>query len=326
MSKLKIVGIMPVYNEADIIEQTITHITDQGVPLIIIEGESKDGSLEIERKFLGKGVLEVRILRADPYYDRKEVLREGYAFALEHSPDWIVYADADEFLESPYPDLTLAEAIDKEARLGYNLIQFNCFEFLLTEKDHLSPIKDIKKKLTYYTWASDYYFRAWKHYPGTDLVSYGGHKPVFPKGMEERVSPTKFVVRHYKFRSLEHGIRKVFKERLPRYDPRNVAIGWHVHYRNLRPDPSYFIVDSGKLTKYEEDGRWDLERKFDPYFGAWKPPGIEDHLPLKERLDILSRRIQEVSKKVDELQRQLDAIGQSPLVRVYRALRKLVRL
>jgi len=328
---------MPVYNEADILEQTITHMITQGIPLIIVDNESNDGSLEIEQKFIGKGVLEIRILRPDPYYRLKAVLKEGYASALEYSPDWILHTDADEFPESPYSDLTLVEAIENEARLGYNLIQFDCFDFLLTEKDYRSDIQDVKKRLRYYTWTSDFCFKAWKHYLGTDLVAYGGHKPVFPKGIEQKVSPIRFVMRHYRFRSLEHGIRKVFKERLPRYDPEEVAIGWHVHYNNLKPDASYFVVDSLKLRRYEEDGRWDLERKFDPYFGAWVPPGVEDHLPAKERIAVLSRRIEELSKKLDEssarekvshdqLQQQFDAIYRSPPVRVYLALKKLLRL
>jgi len=331
-SKLKTVGIMPVYNEADILEQTIIHMTGQGIPLVIVEGESNDGSLEIERKFLGKGVLGIRIVRPDPYYDLKAVLKEGYSSALGYSPDWIVLVAADEFLESPYPSLTLAEAIENEARLGYNLIQFNCFEFLLTEKDVFSPLKDVKERLRYYTWNSDFYFRAWRHYPGTDIITHAGHRVVFPRGVEEKVSPIKFVMRHYKFRSLEHGIRKVFKERLPRYDPDEVAGGWHIHYRNLKPDASYFIVDSQKLNRYEEDGRWDLERKFDPYFGAWVTPGYEDHLPAKERIQVLSKRVEELSTKLseisgrqDQFQQQFDAIYRSPPVRVYLALKRLLR-
>jgi len=316
MSKLKIVGIMPVYNEVDIVEQTITYMSQQGIPLIIIEGNSTDRSLEIERKFVGKGVLEIRIVQPNPYYDRKAVLSEGYRSALQYSPDWIVYVDADEFLESPLPAKTLAESIEEVDRLGYNLIQFNCFEFLLTEKDYQSSETDIRKRLRFYTWNADFYFRVWKHYPGTDLIKNAGHKPTFPSEVTERVFPAKFILRHYKFRSLEQGLRKVFTERLPRYDPKNRAIGWHIHYDNLKPDPSYFIADSLKLNRHDDGERWNLEKRYDTYFGAWNAPGADDHPPPSEQL-------KELGQKIVGLQQQFNAIYRAPPVRLYRALKKL---
>ncbi len=317
MSKLKIIGFIPVYNEADIIEQLITHMTRQGISLIIIDGNSTDGSLEIEQRLIGKGVLEV-ILQPSQYLSLKDQWNEVFKRLPAYSPDWIIRPDADEFMESPIPNKTLAEAIEEVDRLGCNLIQFNCFEFVLTEKDYNSPEPDIRKRLKYYTWNSDYYFRAWKHYPGIDLITTGGHKPTFPTEINEHVFPAKFILRHYKFRSLEQGMQKVFKDRIPRFDPNDRAKkGWHGHYNNLKPDPSYFIVDSLKCNKYDEDGRWILEKKFDTYFGAWKPPNTDEHLSNDE----LSKKVDAISK---DLQKQFDAIYRSSPIRLYLALKRLL--
>jgi glycosyltransferase involved in cell wall biosynthesis len=283
MTELKIIGLMVVYNEADIVDQSIAHMTKQGIPMVVIDNGSTDGSLAIEQGFLGKGVLEVRVVPPDPYYDLKRVLNEAYALALNYSPDWLVRVDADEFIESPYPHLTLAEAIENEARLGYNMIQVNFFDFLLTERDYQGKDRDVRKRFRYYTWLTDFHYRAWRHYPGTNLVTYAGHKPAFLPDVKENVSPFKFPLRHYKFRSVEQGMRKVFKERLPRYDPKNVSLGWHVQYSAFKPDPSYFIVDSLKLNRYDEDGRWSLERVFDSLYGGWTSPNVEDHLPQARR-------------------------------------------
>ncbi len=209
------------------------------------------------------------------------------------------------------------ESIGEVDGLGYNLIQFNCFNFVLTEKDYNSHEPDVRKRLKYYTWNSDFHFKAWRYYPGTDLIATGGHKPTFPQDIVEHLFPAKFISRHYMFRSLEHGMRKVFKERLPRYDPEERAIPWHGHYNNLKPDPNYFIADSLKLSKYGEDGRWVLEKKFDAYFGAWKPPNKDDHFSNED----LSKNIDAVRA---DLQRQFDAIYRLPPIRLYLALKKLL--
>jgi glycosyltransferase involved in cell wall biosynthesis len=308
MAQPKIVAIMRVYNEADILEQTIRYMGEQGIPLVIVDEESNDGSLEIERAFLGKGVLEVRTLHPSPYHELKDQLKEAYELALQYSPDWIVSDDADEFLESPYPNTTLREGIGIVDALGFNLIQFNCFDFCLTEKDFQSTVPDVRKRLKYYTYHSDYYFRAWKHYPGTDLLSRGGHKPIFPDGVEERIPSIKFVNRHYRFRSLQHAMRKVFRDRLPRYSPTESANGWHVHYNNLKPDPNYFIIPSSKLNRYDEDGNWNFEKKIDPFFGAWKPPNSEEHLSTNELISKLSQQIDEASSEIEHLSGKLDQI------------------
>ena len=340
MPQPKIVAIMRVYNEADILEQTIRYMDEQGIPLVIVDEESNDGSLEIERAFLGRGVLAVRTLHPSPYHELKTQLKEAYDLALQNSPDWIVSDDADEFLESPYPNTTLREGIGIVDALGFNLIQFNCFDFCLTEKDFNNTIPDVRRRLKYYTYHDDFYFRAWKHYPGTDLLSQGGHKPIFPDGVEERIPSIKFVMRHYRFRSVQHAMRKVFKERLPRYSPNERAIGWHVHYNNLKPDPNYFIIPSSKLNRYEEDGNWSFEKKIDPLFGGWKPTYPEEYLSTKELISMLSEKVDEVSSgigrlsgKIDEtltihdshygsLQQQLNAVYRFPPVRVYLALKR----
>lgn len=281
MSKFKIIGILPVFNEADVLNQTIAYTIRQGIPLVIVDNGSTDGSLAIERRFLGRGVLEVREVPPDPYYDIKRVLGEAHQTALSYSPDWLFHLNADEFIESPYPGLDLAKAIQNEAEFGYNMIQVNIFDFQLTERDYQSKVRDVRKRLRYYSWISDFHYRAWKNYPGTDLLVHGGHKPVFAPGVEEKISPFKFALRHYKFRSVEQGLNKVFKDRLPRYDPRNRALGWHVQYSAFKPDPRYFVVDSLKLNRYDEDGRWNLERVFDPYYGGWTPPYVEEHFPAR---------------------------------------------
>ena len=240
---------MAVRNESDIIEQTLTHLVSQGITLAILDS-STDDSFEICRRIVGGAGRVVRQLTDS--FQWKTVLRKLYEMALEMNPEWVLLTGADEFLESPYPNLALKDAIESEAEKGYNLIQFNNFEFWPTRDDDTSE-KDVRKRMRYYSWQDDFQFRCWRVRP--DIKMFAGHYPLFDNPGPVRVSPTKFVIRHYKIRSYEHGVRKVFDDRLPRFDGIERKEGWHVQYNNFKRDIEYFVKDSRSLTKYEEDGR-----------------------------------------------------------------------
>lgn len=273
---------IPVYNESDIIEQVIRHLLSQGLSLVIVDNGSNDGSYEICRRYLQNGVLSIE-RRWTERHEWRLMLQRLFTMALQHSPDWAVLSGADEFLESPYRGYTFGEAIEIEARKGHNLIQFDNFEFWPSEKDSSSPETDVRRRIKYYSWHDDDQFRCWKVYPRMVIHEQGGHRPTFPLGVEQRISPNKFVLRHYKIRSYEHGLRKVFTERLPRYSPELRSMGWHVHYDNFTRDKDHFIIDSSKLTKYNEDGNWNLTKTFDGSFGAWNPPSARERLSQFEQ-------------------------------------------
>jgi glycosyltransferase involved in cell wall biosynthesis len=302
---------IPVYNESDIIGQVVYHLISQGVQLVIIDNGSNDGSFEICRKFLSKGVLRVERLWTEKH-EWRLMLRELYKLALEYSPEWALLSGADEFLESPYRGLTLSEAIKIEASKGHNLIQFDNFEFWPTEKDRNRRVRDVRKRIKYYTWNDDDQFRCWKVYPAIKVDEFGSHKPSFPPRVAEKVSPNKFVLRHYKIRSYEHGLRKVFDERLPRYSKPELRLGWHVHYNNFVRDERHFIIDSQQLTRYNDDGNWSLTKTFDGSFGAWNPPSIN------ERLSNLQRKINELNEENRRLKQEIERLESSYALRFTR--------
>lgn len=57
MERIDVVGIIPVYNESDIVEYVVDHLIEQGVKLIVLDNGSTDGSYEICSRYLGKGIL-----------------------------------------------------------------------------------------------------------------------------------------------------------------------------------------------------------------------------------------------------------------------------
>jgi glycosyltransferase involved in cell wall biosynthesis len=263
-----------VYNEADILEQVLAHLHEQGIMFVVLDGGSDDGSIEIAQNFRDKGLLEHRIVRRNSYAVRED-LHCLIEMASNYSPDWILMNDADEFLELREQGRTLLETIIAEDQLGFNIIQFDNFEFCLTETDSRSSEPDIRKKLRFYTWSDDFRYKAWRYYPGATDEENGGHYPVFPRGIKAKVSPRKLVMRHYRFRSPEQAVRRVFKERLPRYAPEERAIGSHHQYDHFEEDPQFFVLDSHMLSRYDGDYNWDLTRRFD-WYPNWRYPTREE--------------------------------------------------
>jgi len=265
-----ILGMMSVYNERDIIEYTILHMRAQEVPLVVIDNGSTDGTFDILGRYVGKAIIELARLETE-FFEWGLLLRTLYKMALKHRPEWLLMVDADEFLESPFPSLNLREAIELESSREYNLIQFNNFEFWPTEKDRDSSEPDIRKRVKYYSWNDDWQFKCFRDYPGTNIDEAGSHLPIFPRDVKVRLSPHKFIMRHYAIRSYEQGLRKAFDERLARY-PEHERRKWGLHkYARFGREERYFIIGSSMLTRYNEDGRWVLERKFDGHRGYGFP-------------------------------------------------------
>jgi glycosyltransferase involved in cell wall biosynthesis len=296
---MRIIGMLPVYNEADVVGQVLEYLIEQGISLVVIDNGSTDGSFEISKSFRGKGVLHLEQIPTRVFKFRW-MLRRLYVTALRYHPEWALLGSADEFLESPWQGMTLAEAVELEAERGYNVIQFDRFEFWPTEKDYRSSVKDVRKRLRYYTWDGDYQFRCWKVVEGITVQEGSGHYPVFPSNIPYRVSPSKFVLRHYGIRSYEHGIKKIFHDRLPRYDAQEKRRGWHIHYDFVARIPNRIIAQSSKLTRYIDGADWNSTRTFDStggvsgnlgyYLATVIRPGLSLRAFLSLAIDVIRRR------------------------------------
>ena len=70
---------------------------------------------------------------------------------------------------------------------------------------------------------------------GVSLARSGGHQAEFAG---RRVCPEAADLKHYPIRSSEQGARKVLTERVPRFDPVERAMSWHVQYDRPGPDTS----------------------------------------------------------------------------------------
>lgn len=77
--------------------------------------------------------------------------------------------------------------------------------------------------------------KAWKNCgQSIATIASAGHDVLFD---DRRVYPFKFLLKHYSFRSQSHGEKKVFRERKARWNPKERARGWHIHYDSKRGPP-----------------------------------------------------------------------------------------
>ena len=252
---LSAVALIAAHNEADVIEHVIRDLIANGLSVYFIDDGSTDNTPSLVEPFVGRGVIDIERIGTAPESDSRQfawerLLRRKAQLATELDADWFLHHDADEFRESPWAGVPLAEAIRRVDALGYNAIDFVSLDFWPTH-DGFQPGTDVRDAFPYYAGPTSYdrlQVRCWRKAPCVDLAS-GGHDVQFEN---RRVFPIRFVSRHYPIRGQAHGERKVFVERRPRFAPQERARNWHVQYDDLSPGVS-FLRDPCELTRYDGD-------------------------------------------------------------------------
>lgn len=234
-SSFRVIAIMVAYNEADIVRASIEHLVASGIQVYLLDNWSTDGTATAVQHLLGRGLLAIETFPDDGpprTYQWTRLLGRVEELAQILEADWFVHHDVDERREGPWPVVNLREALHLADRAGFNAVDHTLIDFLPTD-DKFVPGTDFVGHLHYCRLGSpdNLHVKAWKnlHAP-VDLRSTGGHEARFEG---RRVFPLNFSLRHYPIRSERHGRKKVFCDRLPRYESEEVRRGWHDHYQRL---------------------------------------------------------------------------------------------
>lgn len=259
-NKFKVVALVSVHNEEDVIYHVIGDLVQQGIGVYLLNHCSNDSTVEVATPWLGKGLLHIENFPQDAGYSERnkreyiwsEILKRKQELAHSIEADWFIHHDADEFRESPWFKLSLLEAIRYVDTLGYNAIDFELLNFRPIDNSFV-PGTDVRVAMHYYEGAeagNELQIKAWKKQAQlVDLVSFAGHNVTFDG---RKVCPVKFILRHYPVRSQLHGIKKVIQERKLRFNSREIrAFNWHTHYNQVVDEKHNFIYDSSNLKKYD---------------------------------------------------------------------------
>ena len=255
----RVVAFMAAYNEEDIIVQSIKKWTDQGVRVHVLENWSTDSTYDLAKELEGQlPVIVERFPKEGPseFFDWGAMLERMETLSREIEADWFVRRGADEVLTSPWPGVSYRDALYLVDQSGFNCVDHTIVEFhpvddgFKTGMDHEAYFRHFDlRNLSHANQR-----KAWKNcgQPISTIAS-AGHDVVFEG---RRIYPFKFLLKHYSFRSQEHGDKKVFRERKARWNPKERARGWHIHYdsmqeghRFVQPLSEKDVFDEGHFNK-----------------------------------------------------------------------------
>jgi lipopolysaccharide transport system ATP-binding protein len=255
-TKLRIVALLTVRNEVLYLERCLEHLFAQGIETCVIDNESTDTTLDIARKYLGRGVFRIETLPYSGYFDLVAQLSLKEQISREIDADWFIHLDADEIREAPAPFKSLYEGIIKVDQEGYNAIDFENFIFLPTADDVSFEGTDYVEKMRYYYFyapGSLRHINAWKNTGQVvDLVSSGGHSANFDG---RKIYPVNFIKRHYIALSRAQAIAKYGSERI--YSREEVEQrGWHGARAHFNPAKLKF-PSRHQLKMLNNNNDWD---------------------------------------------------------------------
>jgi hypothetical protein len=254
-SDFRVVAFMAAYNEEDIIVQSIKKWTDQGISVHILENWSTDTTYKLAKELEKQLPITVeRFPKEGPsmYFDWGAMLGRIEALSREIEADWFIRRGADELVVSPWPGLSYRDGLYLVDQAGFNCVDHTIVEFypvddgFETGMDHEAYFRHFDFK----NLSHPRQRKAWKNFgqPISTIPS-AGHDVVFDG---RRIYPFKFLSKHYSFRSQSHGEKKVFRERKTRWNPKERARGWHIHYDSIQ-EGHRFVQSASEKEVFDED-------------------------------------------------------------------------
>ena len=265
----KTLALMTTYNEADVIEQCVENLFAQGLDVFIVDDGSTDGTvekLEAIARSTPRLLLDKETRNNAQTYDRSILLTTLLAHAeraAANGYEWMMFLDADEIRCSPWPGITLANAFSHVELLGYNAVDFTVADFRYAKSQRMTSASYEAQMPRFEFGLRHGHFiqiKAWRHSPGLPVALYPsrGHEAHFAG---RRVFPLKFLLKHYPLRGPEHARKKIYQDRFPRYDPKEIAKGAHIQYNIYRDrDPEGWNPDDLLLWDNRFHSRYLLER------------------------------------------------------------------
>lgn len=230
---MKIQAFMPVFNEADILLYSIDHLMCNRIAVHLIDGYSTDGSWALIQ---GAAKIDHRVTCEQfPYPDDgiwncTRMLMHIEELALASGAEWCMLNDVDEWRQSIWKGEPLLVATERVARdyPKVNVIDFLVYDFLPVDDNFRGG--DPEKHFNLYTQDSMIcklpQHKLWRNDTPVNIHTHGGHVMIRPN---MRVSPERWIMKHYGYRSLAQQRAKL-EARLSRRCHEEHRRGWGVHY------------------------------------------------------------------------------------------------
>ncbi|HEY4337516.1 MAG TPA: glycosyltransferase family 2 protein [Puia sp.] len=241
MSKIRSLGVLLCYNDADILEDAILHLLNTGHDLIAWDHGSDDDTAAVLDKYQGHLVERAFIPRSFDFYNLYQHMSEHLIKEYVSRYDWISWPDQDELLEGPDRTKSYQEWVAVVFEEGYDYVQFSNYNFWFTADDDpsiLSPVQRVRHYGLFPDCAPR--IRAWR--ASKTNIRVFNHNSV-----EGRKAPVFFNLRHYPMRTKEQMIRRLNKDRANLQRDGN-----NYHYNNMALEGEKLIIPADRL--HVDDG------------------------------------------------------------------------
>jgi len=237
MSKIKCLGVLLCYNDADMLEDAILHMLNNNHELLAWDHGSDDGTAAILDKYQDQLVERRNIPRSYDFYNLYQAMSEHLIQGFIRQYDWISWPDQDEILEGPDRSKSYDAWLQDVHDEGYDSIQFNNFNFWFTAADDvhlLSPLERVRHYSLFPDCAPR--IRSWR--ASKTNIRIFNHNPLDGKKL-----PYHFNLRHYPMRTHAQMIRRLEKDRANLQ--RN---GSNYHYDYMAGEQvNKLIIEPGRL-------------------------------------------------------------------------------
>jgi glycosyltransferase involved in cell wall biosynthesis len=251
MSRLRSLGVLLCYNDGDLLEESITHLLEQGHDVIVWDHDSTDETPGVLKRFRAD-LLEIRhVPREFDFYELYPAMSRHLIENYVSDYDWISWPDQDEFLEGPARDRSYYEYVAEANDSGVDWIEFNNFNFWCTDEDDPGVPETTQRVRHYSLWPDcPPRIRSWRARV-TNIREFN-HNPLDGTPAQRR-----FNLRHYPMRSPSQMRARVLRDRAGlRRGPMNF------HYENMRGRLESLVIPARAL--HYDDGVTDLDP--DPIF------------------------------------------------------------
>jgi hypothetical protein len=219
---VKVLAIVCIRNEEVHVEAALRDLIGEGLDVVLLDHDSTDRSAELAEPFIGRGLLAIERLPWTGEFSIAQQLAAKARIIDGSDHDWIVHADADEWLSAPEAGKTLLEGLREVDAEGYNAVHFNEFVFVPPPGEDMHAPDYRRRSRRYYFFRPHYPYllRAWKHRCGLDNRRFAGHL----LSGSVRPCPRDFPLRHYIVLNEEHARRKYLGRP---FAPEELAEGFH---------------------------------------------------------------------------------------------------
>ena len=262
-------AVLHVRNEEEVLRRCFDHLLANGLDIAVLDNESDDRTAAILDSYGASEIRHREIVPFDGTLNLPVLLARMDAMVRQLGSDWIVYAGADEILQSPIAGETLVEGIARLDARGYTAINFHEYVFVPTSRWIGYEGKDYVRGMRHYYFFQPLYprlMRAWRFDPRLEGFRGAGHRI----GGQVILAPEDWILRHYIVRSFKQAKEKYARRS---YSQAGLARGWHnnrvgVDWRRVK-------LPRKSALKYLPEGSLDFDRSdpWNAHFWQQRPAG-----------------------------------------------------